>query len=492
MKAIKVRDLKPGMRFDQPVYIEGENVLVPAGVALKDKDIERLTRWDIDEVFTEGSPVSDSPGAAAGPKGKAGRAWLAPGEERVFKIYRAAVDKVEAIFHDISDGTYLSHEPVDFIVKEMLDLLRQNKNESIQLILLGEWVERKLSVSAVNCMILAAVIGTTMRLASHRLLQLATSALLHDVGMLRVDREILRKEGKLSEAELAKMKAHSVTGYQIISRDMKYPEEIAQVALQHHEHWDGRGYPRGLKGEEINPFGGRRLRGDGQRTAVPQLDDRLFGDEGGAQRQRPALRSPGAQGLPGEHGRLSDRKHRAAEQRRHRTGRGEPRRGAAAAQDRAAHRRVRQPPGGQGERGSAREEEPVHRQGRRPEGRRRILTLNRRGKGEEGEARAERYLNALGYRTVARNFRTRRGEIDLVVEGGGRLAFVEVKCWDSLGAEDLQYAVGPQKQRRIREASRQFLWRNPQYGGRAVRYDVVLISGGQREIRHYESAFDGV
>lgn len=118
--------------------------------------------------------------------------------------------------------------------------------------------------------------------------------------------------------------------------------------------------------------------------------------------------------------------------------------------------------------------------------------MNRRGKGEEGEDRAEQYLNALGYRTVARNFRTRRGEIDLVVEGRGRLVFVEVKCWDGLGAEDLQYAVGPQKQRRIREASRQFLWRNPEYGDRAVRYDVVLISGGQRQIRHYESAFDGV
>ena len=51
------------------------------------------------------------------------------------KIYRAAVDKVEAIFHDISDGTYLSHEPVDFIVKEMLDLLRQQA-QSIDLVLL--------------------------------------------------------------------------------------------------------------------------------------------------------------------------------------------------------------------------------------------------------------------------------------------------------------------------------------------------------------------
>lgn len=252
MKAIKVRDLRPGMRFDQPVYIEGENVLVPAGVPLKDKDIERLTRWDIEEVYSEGSPASEE--ASAPPKGKAARPWLAPGEERVFKSYRGAVEKVDAIFHDIADGTYLSHEPVDFVVKEMLDLQRQSKNEMIQLILLGEWVERKLSVSAVNCMILAAVIGSTMRLASHRLLQLATGALLHDAGMLRVDREILHKEGKLTDGELMKIKTHPVMGYQIISKDMKYPEEIALVALQHHEHWDGRGYPRGLKGEEINQF----------------------------------------------------------------------------------------------------------------------------------------------------------------------------------------------------------------------------------------------
>ena len=45
MKAIKVFMLRPGMRFDQPVYIEGENILVPAEIPIKDKDIERLTRW---------------------------------------------------------------------------------------------------------------------------------------------------------------------------------------------------------------------------------------------------------------------------------------------------------------------------------------------------------------------------------------------------------------------------------------------------------------
>ena len=245
--------MRSGMKFDQPVYIEGENILVPAGVPIKDKDIERLDRWDIEQVYTDGQEIK-SVSESAADKLKETPTWLPKKEAKFRKIYRSAVDKVDAIFQDITDGTYLNHEPIDSIVKEMLDILRQNKNEMIQLILLGDWVERRLSVSAVNCMIIAAVIGTTMRLASHRLLQLATGALLHDVGMLKVDREILEKQGRLSEDELTRVRTHPVMGYQIISKDMKYPEEIALIALQHHEHWDGRGYPRSLKSDDITLF----------------------------------------------------------------------------------------------------------------------------------------------------------------------------------------------------------------------------------------------
>jgi HD-GYP domain-containing protein (c-di-GMP phosphodiesterase class II) len=253
MKTIKVSTLRPGMKFDQPVFIEGDNILVPAGVAIKGKDIERLSRWDIEDVFTEGEEIKGSAADTAA-KLKEMPAWLPKKEEKSRRIYRSAVDKVDAIFQDVADGTYLNHEPIDSVVKEMLDVLRQNKNEMIQLILLGEWFERRLSVSAINCMIVSGVIGSTMRLASHRLLQLATGGLLHDIGMLKVQREILEKQGRLSSDEMNRMRAHAVLGYQIISKDMKYPEEIALVALQHHEHWDGRGYPRSLKGEDITLF----------------------------------------------------------------------------------------------------------------------------------------------------------------------------------------------------------------------------------------------
>jgi HD-GYP domain-containing protein (c-di-GMP phosphodiesterase class II) len=253
MKTIKVSALRPGMKFDQPVFIEGDNILVPAGVAIKGKDIERLSRWDIEDVFTEGKEIEEA-AADAAVKLKETPAWLPKKEEKSRRIYRSAVDKVDAIFQDVADGTYLNHEPIDSVVKDMLDVLRQSKNEMIQLILLGEWIERRLSVSAINCMIISGVIGSTMRLASHRLLQLATGGLLHDIGMLKVEKEILEKHGRLASDELNRMRAHAVMGYQIISKEMKYPEEIAMVALQHHEHWDGRGYPRSLKGEDITLF----------------------------------------------------------------------------------------------------------------------------------------------------------------------------------------------------------------------------------------------
>jgi len=251
MKAIKVWSLRPGMRFDQPVYIEGENILVPAEIPIKDKDIERLTRWQIEEVYTDGREIGEP---EAGRKGAREGAWFPPREEKLLKSYRATVEKVEAIFQDIVDGTSVSHEPIDAVVNETVELLRQHRQEMTQLILLGELLERKEALSAVNCMLLSVVIGTTMKLTSHRLLQLATAGLLHDVGMLKIEKSILAKQGKLSEAETNQMRTHAALGYRIISKDLKYPEDIARAALEHHERWDGKGYPRRLKGEEIGVF----------------------------------------------------------------------------------------------------------------------------------------------------------------------------------------------------------------------------------------------
>jgi response regulator RpfG family c-di-GMP phosphodiesterase len=88
-------------------------------------------------------------------------------------------------------------------------------------------------------------------LEEERMRDLELGALLHDIGKIGVPDMILRKPAKLSEREWEKMKLHPLQGYQIL-RDIPFLEGAARVVSQHHERWDGKGYPCGLRGEQID------------------------------------------------------------------------------------------------------------------------------------------------------------------------------------------------------------------------------------------------
>jgi response regulator RpfG family c-di-GMP phosphodiesterase len=83
------------------------------------------------------------------------------------------------------------------------------------------------------------------------------AAMLHDVGKIGIPDAILNKPGRLSDEEFEIMKRHTTIGYEILSTvDHPLFRLAANIALYHHENWDGTGYPKGLKGEQI-PIEGR-------------------------------------------------------------------------------------------------------------------------------------------------------------------------------------------------------------------------------------------
>jgi diguanylate cyclase (GGDEF)-like protein len=86
---------------------------------------------------------------------------------------------------------------------------------------------------------------------------IATAALLHDVGKLAVPEHILSKPGPLTDEEFQKIEIHPQVGFEIIEH-VPFPYPVAPLVLCHHERWDGKGYPLGLRGEEI-PLGARVL-----------------------------------------------------------------------------------------------------------------------------------------------------------------------------------------------------------------------------------------
>ena len=107
--------------------------------------------------------------------------------------------------------------------------------------------------------LLSALIGKQCEFSEDRLQALTLSALLHDVGKLRVSLEVLGKQQPLSEDEKEKVRLHSLLGFRFLQKQRDYDLPILMGVLQHHERLDGSGYPRGLKGRNI-PDGARALR----------------------------------------------------------------------------------------------------------------------------------------------------------------------------------------------------------------------------------------
>ncbi len=84
--------------------------------------------------------------------------------------------------------------------------------------------------------------------------ELGLGSLFHDVGKRNVSLDILCKKGPLDEAEWAQMKMHAAFGLQILNQHPNISDAVKAAAFEHHESWEGNGYPQQLKGQEIHPF----------------------------------------------------------------------------------------------------------------------------------------------------------------------------------------------------------------------------------------------
>lgn len=105
--------------------------------------------------------------------------------------------------------------------------------------------------------IYAAGLARALGMSEKEIQGVTTAALLHDIGKLAVPEHILSKPGPLTPEEFKKIRIHPQVGAEIIEH-VPFPYPVAPLILNHHERWDGKGYPRGLKGEDI-PLGARVL-----------------------------------------------------------------------------------------------------------------------------------------------------------------------------------------------------------------------------------------
>ena len=150
-------------------------------------------------------------------------------------------EKIEDIFKKAEDKMYEKKQPRNQGITELkmssiiASLYNKNRRE-----------EQHCNRVSQLCESMAAALG----LPAYEIVKLKMVALLHDIGKVVIDENILNKPGRLTDIEWGEIKRHSEMGYRILSasNDMA---EVAGCVLSHHERWDGHGYPKGLKEEQI-------------------------------------------------------------------------------------------------------------------------------------------------------------------------------------------------------------------------------------------------
>lgn len=152
--------------------------------------------------------------------------------------------KSNAYFKSLSELRllYVSTQPVFSYLSEQIG----------ELVEMARQVEEKDNYTAMHCERLqkyATLTGERLGLPPHRMEHLIYAALLHDVGKTGVPVTILGKPGPLTEAEMAEMRKHPVVGAQLVAET--YLKDVARIVAQHHERFDGSGYPLGLVGSQI-------------------------------------------------------------------------------------------------------------------------------------------------------------------------------------------------------------------------------------------------
>ncbi|QRG69473.1 HD-GYP domain-containing protein [Brevibacillus choshinensis] len=171
-------------------------------------------------------------------------------DEETIAAYVQALDKTRSVFDQVSQSGASHLEKFSEIFSEVAEQSMKQLGLFRSLYVL-EGADSYTYRHSLNVGILCSLIARLMKWSEDRIAFMGTAGFLHDLGKMRVPKEILLKPGKLTDEEFAEMQKHTVYGYQMIMEMEGGSELLAQCALMHHERLDGTGYPQKRIGNEI-------------------------------------------------------------------------------------------------------------------------------------------------------------------------------------------------------------------------------------------------
>ena len=170
-----------------------------------------------------------------------------------FHLYEKSVAIVKNVMEEVRAGNMFNSTAVKILADKIADLTIKNRSLMVNIAKLQSYDDYTFQHS-MNVAVFASSLGKLLGLPASDVKILANSGLLHDIGKMLVPKEILNKPAKLTDDEFVIMKNHVTEGYNYLKKN-GFSENELKIVVEHHERFDGSGYPNGLKDEEISIFG---------------------------------------------------------------------------------------------------------------------------------------------------------------------------------------------------------------------------------------------
>lgn len=271
MKKISVGSLKKGDRFSKPVYLDKDTVFISSNTPISEADLERLSKFGISEVYSDGTKLESLSHQSSANKFKEDKLPFLDQSDDGLRlkliydkvthnryefdsIYSESLDTVQTAFKLIAEGKSFEIHQLRNVAEKIVDFIKSNTSETPIYLATTSQVGYYLYHQVVNSTFYSLVIATSLEYSRPKLIDLCLAGLVADIGMAMVPSHISEKTSILEENDRKAVMKHTLVGYQLLTQRVKLKNSLAMISLQHHENYDGTGYPQRMSGNSIEEF----------------------------------------------------------------------------------------------------------------------------------------------------------------------------------------------------------------------------------------------
>lgn len=245
----QVNALKEGMVLGESIFDADGKLLLFEGAVLKAAYIEKIRSVGLTEVKI----LSTSNRINVHIEAESPNIELDEETLIIEMTKKDALALVEDIMERVAVNSKIDTEKLYVVISQIIDEILSRPEVTLNLASLRQ-IDDYIFQHSVNVCILSIITGVFMGFNKVRLVNLGIGSLLHDVGKMKVNHQVLNKPEKLLHDEFNEIKCHALHGFNVLREIRDISLESKFVVLQHHECFDGSGYPQGLAGDDIHVF----------------------------------------------------------------------------------------------------------------------------------------------------------------------------------------------------------------------------------------------